>query len=200
MQKFWDSRYASEDYKYGKTANTFFRENLDSLKPGSILLPGEGEGRNAVHAAKKGWYVTAVDYSGEGKKKAIRMANEEKVSISYIHADILSWEAPEEEFDAVALIFVHLLREKTAAFYRKMIKSLKPGGSFFGQLYSKEQLAFRTGGPRNPELLYSTEDITGYLDGTTLLQLNQHIKKITEGDMHTGDSSVIDFLAIKKQD
>ncbi len=199
MKEFWDSRYSSKEYTYGKTANGFFRENLDSLKPGSILLPGEGEGRNAVYAAKTGWTVTAVDYSGEGRKKALKLASEEKVSIRYIHSDICSWAAPEQEFDAVALIFVHLPREQTAVFFRKMIKSLKPGGRFFGQLYSREQLAYGTGGPRNPDLLYSTEDIAGYLKGTNILLLNQHIKKITEGDMHTGDSSVIDFLAVKQQ-
>ena len=60
--KFWDERFAAEEYIYGTEPNKFFREQLDKLPPGKILLLGEGEGRNAVYAAKSGWLVHAVDY------------------------------------------------------------------------------------------------------------------------------------------
>ncbi len=33
--------------------NHFFKEQIDKISvPGKLLLPGEGEGRNAVYAAK----------------------------------------------------------------------------------------------------------------------------------------------------
>jgi hypothetical protein len=40
------------------------------LDSGAILFAAEGEGRNAVHAAKNGFTVTAFVISVEGKKKA----------------------------------------------------------------------------------------------------------------------------------
>jgi hypothetical protein len=57
MSQFWDQRYQTEEYAYGKEANAFFSAQLKKTAPGCLLLPGEGEGRNAVYAAKKGWMV-----------------------------------------------------------------------------------------------------------------------------------------------
>ncbi|RLD31929.1 MAG: SAM-dependent methyltransferase, partial [Bacteroidetes bacterium] len=55
MSKFWDERYAPERYYYGKEPNAFFKSCIDNGKPGKILLPGDGEGRNSVYAARMGW-------------------------------------------------------------------------------------------------------------------------------------------------
>ena len=64
MKEFWDTRYAEIDFAYGKTPNTFFKDSIDKLTPGKLLLPADGEGRNAVYAATKGW-----DGSGGGTAK-----------------------------------------------------------------------------------------------------------------------------------
>jgi len=58
-KKFWEERYSDEEYIYGKDPNVFFRTELGKLNPNSILLPADGEGRNAIFAAKTGWDVTA---------------------------------------------------------------------------------------------------------------------------------------------
>ena len=63
MKEFWDSRYREKEYAYGIEPNEFFKEFIDNNNPGKILLPGEGEGRNAVYSASKGWQVDAFDYS-----------------------------------------------------------------------------------------------------------------------------------------
>ncbi|WP_170982756.1 hypothetical protein [Dyadobacter frigoris] len=52
MNQLWDERYGSEKYIYGTTPNLWFKENLSLLSPGSLLLPAEGEGRNAVFLEK----------------------------------------------------------------------------------------------------------------------------------------------------
>ena len=38
-ENFWNERYASEAYAYGILPNSFFKKQLDQLKPGKILLP-----------------------------------------------------------------------------------------------------------------------------------------------------------------
>lgn len=55
MKVFWDERYNQDDYAYGKNPNEYLKAKLKELKPGKILFPAEGEGRNAVFAAKPGW-------------------------------------------------------------------------------------------------------------------------------------------------
>ncbi|MDT7829762.1 class I SAM-dependent methyltransferase [Pricia sp. S334] len=79
----WNQRFAKEGYTYGKDPNVYLREQLTTLPPGKILFPAEGEGRNAVFAAKLGWEVSAFDISVEGKKKALKLAEAEGVTIDY---------------------------------------------------------------------------------------------------------------------
>jgi len=76
MIDFWNARYAAAEYAYGTEPNAFFKAQLDQLTPGRLLLPAEGEGRNAVYAAKKGWEVVAFDQSDAGQKKALKLAKE----------------------------------------------------------------------------------------------------------------------------
>ena len=73
MSFMWDKRYGTEDYAYGKEANAFFSTQLDGTGPGLMLLPGEGEGRNAVYASRKGWVVDAFDQSSVGQAKALAL-------------------------------------------------------------------------------------------------------------------------------
>ena len=83
MKQFWDQRYAENETVYGFTPNQFFKQFIDGRKPGSILLPAEGEGRNAVFAARLGWEVDAFDSSSVARKKALDFAAKENVTKLY---------------------------------------------------------------------------------------------------------------------
>jgi len=63
MKEFWNERYAKNEFIYGTEPNEFFRKELEILPAGKIILPCDGEGRNAVFAAKLGWKVNAFDFS-----------------------------------------------------------------------------------------------------------------------------------------
>ena len=76
----WDSRYSEKAYAFGTAPNVFLKEKLENLKPGTILFPAEGEGRNAVYAANRGWMVSAFDISTEGWKKALKLAETNNVT------------------------------------------------------------------------------------------------------------------------
>lgn len=79
--EFWNKRYETNDTVYGIEPNEYFKSFIDSHKPGSILLPAEGEGRNAIYAAKRGWKVDAFDFSAVAQQKALLRAKQEKVHI-----------------------------------------------------------------------------------------------------------------------
>ena len=70
----WDERYRDSEYAYGEQPNKYLEEQLVKLPVGKILFPAEGEGRNAVFAARQGWQVSAYDISNEGQKKALQLA------------------------------------------------------------------------------------------------------------------------------
>ena len=53
MIDFWNDRYEKAAYAYGKEPNVFFKSIIDTIdNKGTALFPAEGEGRNAVYAAK----------------------------------------------------------------------------------------------------------------------------------------------------
>ena len=74
MQEFWNKRYAENEMVFGYKPNQFFKLFIDLHISGTLLLPAEGEGRNAVYAAEKGWQVDAFDFSATAKEKALKYA------------------------------------------------------------------------------------------------------------------------------
>lgn len=195
MENMWDKRYAGEEFIYGKKANEFLREHLQNIKPGTLLLPGEGEGRNAVHAALLGWNVKAFDSSIVGKQKAEKLAKGNKVEISYSIASYEEADFEEDSFDLIALVYTHsLIRE---ALHHKMLRFLKPGGTILLEGFSKEQLEYGSGGPGNPEMLYSLEEIES--DFKSLSEKKITIKEVVldEGSFHLGKASVLRMIGKK---
>jgi 2-polyprenyl-3-methyl-5-hydroxy-6-metoxy-1,4-benzoquinol methylase len=84
MKEFWEKRYKNQKFAYGEEPNQFFVDVLNNYNlKGTMLLPAEGEGRNAVFAARKGFEVSCFDISNEGKLKALKLANEHNVTINY---------------------------------------------------------------------------------------------------------------------
>ena len=79
----WNERYSKEEFAYGEQPNNYLKEQLQRLNTGKILCAAEGEGRNAVFAAKLGWEVSAFDISIEGKNKAMQLAKQNNVTIDY---------------------------------------------------------------------------------------------------------------------
>jgi SAM-dependent methyltransferase len=191
----WNERYRNEEYIYGKEPNLFFREQLLKLQPGNLLLPAEGEGRNAVFAASLGWDVTAYDQSDEAMKKAMRLAHENKVAFRYTLGDLGTVTFPDAMFDAVALIFVHQKFPERRMFHQQLRKFMKPGGTLILEAYSKEQLRFQTGGPKDQELLFDLEEIREDFAGWNIIQLEQTEVVHQEGLLHRGQGSVIRLVA-----
>lgn len=53
MRNFWEERYASEDFVYAKEPNAYFKQVIDTLPPGKLVLPGEGRGEMPFIQLKK---------------------------------------------------------------------------------------------------------------------------------------------------
>ncbi|PWN07846.1 SAM-dependent methyltransferase [Rhodohalobacter mucosus] len=191
MKEFWNDRYSTESYVYGKEPNRFFRKQIDSLKPGQLLLPGEGEGRNAVYAAKKGWEVTAFDYSEQAKKKALDFARAEGVSIQYEIRSADDWKENKATFDAAALIFVHLPKDIFKQLIEKILVSLKSGGKLIIEGYSVAQLGHDSGGPKDPDLLYDAKHLRSLLEPTEINLFEEIETDLDEGSYHRGKAMVI---------
>lgn len=129
MNSFWDQRYAEEGFAYGEDPNRFLCDQLSRLEPGALLLPAEGEGRNAVWAATNGWRVSAFDTSTVGRDKALTMARRRGVEIGYELRSVTDHLVDfEGRFDAVGLVFMHLPSEIRRSAHRAVARCLRPGG------------------------------------------------------------------------
>lgn len=197
MTEFWNERYAATEYAYGTEPNLFFRENIEKIPPGKILFPAEGEGRNAVFAAKLGWDVTAFDVSIEGKKKAELLAGSNSVKIDYLigNYDIVSF--PINHFDCIVLIFAHMNPSKRKEYHQKLISFLRPGGIIILEGFSKKQINNNSGGPRDINMLFSEDEIQSDFLLLSELIITETDYNLDEGPFHQGIASVIRVKGIK---
>ena len=198
MKEFWNERYSDQEYAYGKEPNQFFKRALDRINPGKLLLPAEGEGRNAVYAARLGWEVFAFDYSEEAKQKALTLAQENNVNIHYEVSSAEKMNLPEGEFDAAALVFVHFPNEIFEPFLKNVINSLKSGGILIIEGYSDKQLGRDSGGPKSRDLLYNYDVFRSLLTDVKVDLYEEKEVHLTEGKYHRGEAVVIRAVATKK--
>jgi SAM-dependent methyltransferase len=199
----WDDRYKHAEYAYGKEPNLFFRNSIEKIAPGALLLPADGEGRNGVYAAQIGWEVTSSDLSTEAKSKALQLAQEKKVTLNYVTGDIEKLDFPIESFDAIGLIYAHFEANKKSACHRKLNRYLKPGGLIIFESFSKKHLEFNTidpkvGGPKELDMLFSIEEISTDFEHYVPLLLEEKEIELKEGAFHIGKGSVIRFIGRKR--
>ncbi|MFC2135927.1 class I SAM-dependent methyltransferase [Bacteroidota bacterium] len=193
----WDKRYSTEEYVYGTEPNEFFKEEIEKIKPGKVLFLGEGEGRNAVFAASKGWQVDAVDASSGGKEKALKFAAINNVEINYTVADFNNYLFSPDTYDAVVAIYLHLPEELRVRVHTSAVKALKPGGNLILEAFEKEQIKNNSGGPRNEDLLYSLEDIYSDFHELEISKFSKELIHLSEGKLHDGAASVIRYTGTK---
>lgn len=203
MEEFWDNRYKEEEYAYGKEPNDFFKNTISKLNiSGKLLLPAEGEGRNAVYAAKKGFEVTAFDISKEGKLKAEKLAQKENVEIEYLVGQLQQLHFKKNSFDLLGLIYAHFQKNKNKL-NRELAELVKPNGYIILEGFSVDNIAYReknpkVGGPTDIDLLYTKEEITDTFNNFEIILLEQKEVKLNEGNYHNGMANVIRFIGKKR--
>lgn len=181
---------------YGTSPNDYFAEVIESMTPGRLLLPAEGEGRNAVFAASLGWEVRAFDYSDAGKSKAMALANEAGVRISYDVLDADTFQC-DGAYDVVALVYAHFDPGVRGPLFDAIIRCLRPGGTLMMEVFGEKQLGKPSGGPKDLQLLYSVEEIRTLLNGLHITELLEKKVHLQEGPLHQGEAEVIRGLARK---
>jgi 2-polyprenyl-3-methyl-5-hydroxy-6-metoxy-1,4-benzoquinol methylase len=206
MRDLWNTRYESDEFAYGKAPNQFFKDTLNRFNlTGEILLPAEGEGRNAVYAAQKGLSVYAFDISVQGRIKALKLAKEKNVQIRYEVGEITDLVLEDESFDNAALIFAHLPPNLRPSFHREIAELIKPGGIIILEGFSKNNLKIRQenpniGGPNNLEMLFSEAEIKEDFRNFEIVELQEVNVELREGNTHNGFGNVIRFIGRKAVD
>ncbi|ABQ27561.1 class I SAM-dependent methyltransferase [Geotalea uraniireducens] len=193
----WDERYSEPGFTYGTAPNEFLVSIVDRIPQGKILSLAEGEGRNAVYLASLGYRVTGIDGSEVGLRKAVDLAMERGVAITTIHADLSEFVIKPGQWDGIIACYCHLHPAIRIPLHRAAVQGLAPGGVFVLEAFSKEQLAYGTGGPKSLDMLMSLDELERELAGLEFVHAVQIERQVREGRGHTGPASVVQILAVK---
>lgn len=200
---FWDERYGSEEFIYGKEPNEYFKEKIQELPIGKALFPAEGEGRNAVYAAKLGWKVSAFDQSKSAKKKALSLAEQSEVLIDYEVLNMDNCDYQSGTFDALTFIYAHFPVESRRNYHRQLTQYLRKDGHIILEAFSKKHTENQkqnpnAGGPGDIDMLYDLEELKEDFEGFEFLEAYETKTELSEGEHHKGNATVIRILAQKK--
>lgn len=197
ITNFWDERYSTDKYIFGTEPNEYFRTKIDSLKPGKILIPAAGEGRDAVYAARLGWQVFAFDLSKVGREKAFDLCESYQVKIDYKIADVNEIKLETKKYDVIAPIFFHLPSASRKLFYNKIKNSLKKGGFIILEAFNPKQIQNASGGPRDLDLLLTKDILKNEFSGLRFIENVETETILKEGRGHAGKADVVRFFAVK---
>ncbi len=165
-REYWNQRYAAKEFIWTAEANRFVAEETASLAPGKALDLAAGEGRNAVWLAEQGWQVQAVDLSDVAIDKARQLAAARNVAdrIDFRAADLRDYAPQEKGFDLVMLIYLQLSQAELSPIVERAVRAVAPGGTFLLVAHDSSNLEHGYGGPQNPDVLYTAEQIIPALE------------------------------------
>ena len=195
----WDEHYSRDEYVYGTEPNGFLASCEKLLAPGqSALCVADGEGRNSVWLASQGLNVTAFDASRIAVEKARKLASRSGVQIDYRISDVDEWNWEADRFDIVAAIFIQFAPPvQRSTIFEGMKRTLLPGGYLLLQGYRPEQIGYGTGGPSDPEQLYTRALIEDAFGDFEIVALKEYDRDLHEGSGHSGMSALMDVIVRK---
>lgn len=194
----WDERYATTGLAYGAAPNDFLRDRIGELRHGPTLCLAEGEGRNALFLSARGFDVLAVDSSEVGLAKAGELALDRGLNLAAALCDLSDFVIEPGHWSTIISIWCHLPGPLRRKVHEGCVRGLRRGGTFLLEAYRPEQLAYDTGGPREPERLASLAELQEELRGLDFLVARELLREVHEGRLHNGQSAVVQLIAVKR--
>ena len=189
----WNLKYEGTTYIYGKEPTAFLKEKLSLLKKGKALVLAMGEGRNAVYLAENGFDVTGVDISEVGIEKCERLAEERGVVVNSIVADLTDYDMGKEQYDLITNFYFY-----DKSILAGVIESLRPGGIFIFETYSRDHPKHSKFGPKNPDYLVKPNELLEIFKSLRILYYEDTVTELDEG-MHKGKAALIRLIARKPE-
>ncbi|MBB6626998.1 methyltransferase domain-containing protein [Nocardioides sp. KIGAM211] len=178
----WDERYAARELVWSATPNQFVEAELGDLPPGRAVDLAAGEGRNAIWLARRGWDVTALDFSQVALDKGATLAGD--TAVTWVCADATRWSEP-ASYDLAVLAYLQLPAEERRAAVRSAFAALRPGGTLLLVAHDTTNLAEGTGGPQDVRVLMTAEDVLGDLadEAGVVVERAERVSRVV-GDGH----------------
>lgn len=146
-REFWDSRFQLGDTPWdtGLPSQTIVALSLlpEFPKEGTVLIPGCGNGHEALYFSSKRYEVSAVDWSATATNELRLQARRKNLAVEVLQSDFFfipeSWRLT---FDVVVehTFFCAIDPEDRARYVNQILELLKPGGHFIGTFFITQKI------------------------------------------------------------
>ena len=142
--------------------NQFVESELADLPPGRALDLACGEGRNARWLAERGWQVTAIDFSSVAVDKGRAAVARRRRLAGRRRPD---GDSCPSGLDLVVIAYLQLPADERRPRDAPRVRGAPRRRHAFVVAHDSTNLTEGTGGPQDPAVLYTAEDVLGDLAG-----------------------------------
>jgi SAM-dependent methyltransferase len=186
----WNRKYAETESLWSTVPNRFLVAEASDLEPGRALDLACGEGRNARWLAERGWDVTGVDISDVAIERARELSAREYLTIEFVRADLLEYEPDPEAFDLVLVFYLQIPASERRVVLHRAAGGLRAGGTFLLVGHDLANLTDGVGGPSDPDLLYTPDDIVADLPALEIERAERVLREVENADRPAIDALV----------
>jgi SAM-dependent methyltransferase len=192
----WDRRYRGSDLVWTADANQFVVEVCSPLPPGRALDLAAGEGRNSVWLARRGWTVSAVDFSrialDKGRALAEAAGNDVADRVEWIAADLAAYQPDPRRYQLVVLAYLQVGAPLRHAVLAAAADALDRDGQLLVVAHDRTNPEVGSGGPQDPDVLYGPEDVAADLTESGLRVMRaEQVRRAVDGQRDAIDLLVV---------
>ena len=174
----WDKRYAAVENLWAVKPNRFLVAEVEGLTPGRALDLACGEGQNAIWLASLGWSVVGVDYSEVAISKGRDRAERDGVQVELVCADLVSYRPELSAFDLVLVLYLHIPAHERRSVFERAAAAVAPAGTFVFVGHDLTNLTDGVGGPSDPSLLCTPDEIASELPGLEIEKAERVLRDV----------------------
>jgi SAM-dependent methyltransferase len=158
----WEARYRSGAGDESRPPSRFLAQVLHRLPRGRALDVACGDGRHALHLARHGWAVDAIDIAHGGLARLCAIARREGLAVRAVQADLEAFPLPRDRYD-VAVNVRYLQR----SLFAPLKTAVRRGGVIVFETFIRDQQ--QLGHPRNPAFLLERGELAAHFDDLEIL-------------------------------
>ena len=129
-----------------------------------------------------------VGDSASHLRAAIRLLGERGVEVEWTRADVREWAPLARSFDLVAVLYLQVPAAELGPALARAAEAVAPGGTLVVVGHHLENLEGGYGGPKDPRVLFTPEDVVMALDGLEIEKAERVLRPVE------GERDAIDVL------